>query len=346
MAPSHHAVAAVAALGTALGAWGALPTRDDPVPAQVVLTYTDRDITESSGLVARRDVVATVNDSGSEPIVYAVERRTGDTVGTVRYADAVTDVEALAPGRHETVWVGDLGDNRHARASVQLYRVPLSEVRGERTVDAASFGLVYPDGAHDAEALLVHPRTGQVLVVSKQLTGGTVYAAPRHLDPDTTNRLRAVGRVPGLVTDGAFFGDGKHLVLRTYGTAAVYTWPGLDRDGTFALPAQEQGEAVAVSPDGEVLIGTEGAYTQVLRIALPPAVARAVGVAAPDRPVASPAPSPTSPAPAARSAAEAPDDRLSLEEDSSVWLAGGGLAAVLAGWFYLTVVRRRNRRRS
>jgi hypothetical protein len=244
------------------------------------------------------------------------------------------------------VWVGDLGDNRHARGSVQVYRVPLGDARGERAVDAASFELAYPDGARDAEALLVHPRTGQVLVVSKELTGGTVYAAPRPLDPHAVNRLRAVGRVPGLVTDGAFFPDGKHLVLRTYGTAAVYTWPGLDRVGTFGLPAQEQGEAVAVSPAGEVLIGTEGAYTQVLRIALPPAVARAVGVAAPDRPVASPAPSSTSPAPAARSTADqAQDDRLSLEEDGSVWLAGGVLAAVLAGWFYLTVVRRRGRRR-
>jgi hypothetical protein len=340
MARSHHAVAAVAALGTALGAWGALPTGEDPVEAHVVLTYTDRDITESSGLVARRDIVATVNDSGSEPVVYTVDRPTGDTVGTVRYADAVTDVEALAPGRHETVWVGDLGDNRHTRASVQVYRVPLGEVRGERSVDAASFELVYPDGAHDAEALLVHPRTGQVLVVSKQLTGGTVYAAPRPLDPHAVNRLRVVGRVPGLITDGAFFPDGKHLVLRTYGTAAVYTWPGLDRVGTFALPAQEQGEAVAVSPGGEVLIGTEGAYTQVLRIALPPAVARAVGDAAPGTPVASPTPSP-----AARPATEAQDERLSLEEDGSVWLAGGVLAAVLAGWFYLTVVRRRGRRR-
>ena len=85
--------------------------------------------------------------------------------------------------------------------------------------------MVYPDGLRDAEALLAHPVTGRLYVVSKVVFGGTIYEAPERLGTGSPNRLRALADVTGLVTDGAFFPDGRNLVLRTYTKALVYGSP-------------------------------------------------------------------------------------------------------------------------
>ncbi len=230
----------------------------------VLFSFGDREITESSGLVDRGDVVFTVNDSGSAPVLYGVDAATGQTVSRTTFStEEVRDVEALAPGRGGTVWVGDIGDNLAARDGIALYRVRPG------TDGAQRIDLTYPDGPRDAEALLAHPRTGRLYVVSKTVFGGTVYAAPPGTRTGAATRLRRFARVSGLVTDGAFFPDGRHVVLRSYGTATVYTFPDFAPTGSVDLPAQRQGEAISVSAGGRVLLSSEGVGSQVREIALP-----------------------------------------------------------------------------
>lgn len=244
----------------------------EPTPGEPVFRFTDPEITESSGLVARDGLVVTVNDSGDGNRVFTVDPATGDTVGVTRWQGDATDIEALAPtdtaggtGSGE-VWVGDIGDNAGARDHVEVARVPFG--RGERDVDAPTYELVYPDGPHDAETLLADPATGRLYVVVKEFIG-RLYAAPERLDPDGPNELTAVDEVLGIATDGTFLPDGKHLVLRNYGQAAVYTWPDLDRVAQVDLPRQQQGEGIAVSETGEVLVSSEGEGAEVLRVDLP-----------------------------------------------------------------------------
>ena len=243
---------------------------DEPVPHSRLFTFDDDEIFESSGLVDRGDTVFTINDSGGEPVVYGVDARTGRTVSRTAYADDATDVEALAPGADGTVWVGDIGDNRRNRDDVSVHQVrPLD---GEQT--ARTYRLAYADGPHDAEALLVHPRTGRVFVVTKSVFGGRVYAAPRTLRTDAVNRLSPFAEVSGLVTDGSFFPDGRRLVLRTYGEAVVHTFPGFRPVGSVRLPSQRQGEGISVSSSGRVLVSSEGVRADVLRVVLPRALTR------------------------------------------------------------------------
>lgn len=258
--------AAAALLVAALAVPSAAVAADEPLVGDPVFSYTDQRIDESSGLVARDGLVVTVNDSGDSNRIFTVDPATGRTVGVTSWQGEAVDIEALAPAGKGRVWVGDIGDNNAARDSVTIARVPFG--RGDRTVTAPTYELVYPDGAHDAESLLVDPATGQVLVVAKEFAG-RVYAAPSRLDPDRPNRLTEVGRALGLATDGTFLPDGRHLLVRNYGQAAVYAWPDLDRLATVDLPRQPQGEAIAVAESGEILIGTEGAGSQVLRIELP-----------------------------------------------------------------------------
>lgn len=243
---------------------------DQPDPVEV-LTFTDPRIDESSGLVDLGDLLVTVNDSGDDAVVYVVDRGTGDTVGTTRFADSVVDVEALAPAGRGRVWVADIGDNAAQRRDVAVYRVPVG--RNDRTVTAPRHTLVYPDRPQDAEALLAHPRTGRLYVVTKGIFGGTLYAAPRRLRTGGPNRLRVLARTGAMVTGGAFTSDGRHLVLRDYGRASALTFPGLDRVARIALPRQEQGEGLSVGPGNRVLVSTEGRYAVVHEVRLAPELA-------------------------------------------------------------------------
>lgn len=285
--------------------------------AHVELRIEDPAIVESSGLVATDDgLFLTTNDSGDGGRVFVVDG-SGRTVGTTSWTTEPVDVEALAPAGPGEVWVGDTGDNPRSRDSITVLRVPYG--RDHRTVEPAAYSLVYPDRAHDAETLLAHPRTGQLFVVSKDVFGGVVYAAPKRLSTEHPNRLRAVADGFAFATDGSFLPDGRHYVVRGYGSAAVYTYPGHERVGSFPLPAQQQGEGISVGADDELYLSTEGQYTDLLRVRLPREVARAM-------------------APAAAAPPERPIDVTEESGTPWPWLAGGGLVAVLVllgGWLLL-----------
>jgi hypothetical protein len=276
------------------------------VPSSVDLTFQDPAIIESSGLVVGDGLFLTTNDSGDGGRVFVVDG-SGETVGSTTWGPEPEDVEALAPAGPGLVWVGDIGDNPASRESIEVLRVPYGA--DDREVDPESYTLVYPDHAHDAESLLVHPRTGQLFVVSKNLFGGTVYAAPRELSATAPNRLRAVADgVRGFATDGSFFPDGRHYVLRDYDGATVYSFPDHEPVGSFTLPPQKQGEGIAVDEDDGVHVSTEGQYTDVLSVRLPREVRAAMR------------PEP-SPAQASSSSAASEDDPL------WPWLLGGGVVA-------------------
>jgi len=243
----------------------------DETEAQRLFAFADQRITESSGLAvsARHDgVIYTHNDSGGGPALYAIgpDGRTR-AVLTLRGA-AARDWEALAPGRDGTLWVGDIGDNGPWWDEIRVYRV--REPGTLRSADVAwtRYRLRYEDGRRDAEALLVDPRTGQLFVVSKQESGGGVYAAPRKLRSGSVNVLRRVADAPPTVTDGAFLPDGQRVVLRGYYSATVLD-RGWRRLSTIAVPLQRQGESLAAARDGTaVLVGSEGSGADVWQVPL------------------------------------------------------------------------------
>jgi hypothetical protein len=285
---------------------------------KVVFSFQDPEIVESSGLVATGDLFLTVNDSGDSGRVFVVDR-SGKTVGTTTWAGDPVDTESLAPAGPAEVWVGDTGDNRRGRDSITVLRVPYGAT--DQEVTPAAYELVYPDRAHDAETLMANPQTGQLFVVSKDVFGGTIYAAPRRLSADQPNRLRAVGEGFSFATDGSFFPDGRHYVVRGYTSAAVYSYPGHERLDSFQLPRQDQGEGISVGPDDRIYLSSEGEFSDVLRIRLPADVADTM--TATDEPPAD--------EPEAGTHTDADTDDES--EPLWPWVLGSGLAfAIGAGW--------------
>ncbi|GAA4683493.1 hypothetical protein GCM10023226_20820 [Nocardioides nanhaiensis] len=328
----------LAALGAALvvsspaavGAVGAVGAVADEQEHRVLFRWQDPDIVESSGLAVVDGLFVTVNDSGDSGRTFVVDPDTGRTVGGSSWAETPIDVEAVAPMPDGRVLVGDIGGNNEPRTSVRVLPTPVQ--RDFLSVDPDWTDLRYPRGAgpFDAEVLMVHPVSGRVVVVTKSFLGGTVYQAPPELPARGEAPLRQVGTLPGFLTDGAFFPDGQHVVVRTYVGAAVYTWPGLREVGQLRLPSQEQGEAIAVAPDGRVFVSTEGAGSAVHRVAVPPELAAVV------TPPAAPSPSPSPSAtgatprdvpPEAEAEPEAEPEQSPVEEVTRrpewTWWAGG-----------------------
>lgn len=300
-----------------------------------VVRFTDPDIVESSGLAVVGGRFVTVNDSGDSGRVFAVDPATGDTVGVTSWSPDPVDVEAVAPayvdgGPASEVWVGDIGDNRGVRDSVEVLRVPVGWE--DATAEPARYELRYADGPRDAESLLVVPGTDELLVVSKGVLGGSFYAAPDPLVAGQVNVLEPLAPALGVATDAAFFPDGRHLVVRNYGAAAVYTYPGLTQVGGFDLPEQPQGEGIAVDPDDPtaVLLTTEGPSTPVLRVALPDDV-RAAMETTPDDPTVGDPDAPGADA----------DPAVDPVGDALVWLPWvvGGLGGVVLLALVVTLVR-------
>lgn len=314
------ALALVLPFAVGLGVASAAP---DPL-AEKVTTFADPELAESSGLAVIDKQWVSVNDSGDIGRLFVVDPKTGKTLRTVHFADAPVDVEALAPegsGSSAAVWAGDIGDNRGRRPHVTLYRVPLAGDEAVRSID-----LRYPDGPRDAEALLRHPVSGEMLVVSKEIFGGTVYRVPK--GGDGVRELQRIGSAPSLITDGAFLPDGKHLVLRNYARGFMLTWPGLEQVASFALPNQQQGEAIAVAADGSLLLSSEGVHAPVWRMAPPPLT------------TATPSASPT-PEPGGTAQPEGAAEPSAPGPDRTWWFVGGGFAAG-AVLLFAAAARRRN----
>ena len=253
-------------------------------------TLEDPEIKESSGLVASRAAPGyfwTHNDSGDGPFLYAFDRR-GRRAGVWRVTGAsARDWEdiAIGPGRAQGrsyLYIGDIGDNSRRRDSVVVYRIEEPAIartdaattkRSPReTSPAEALRLRYPDGAHDAEALLVHPTTGDLYIITKAFgSPAGIYKASAPLTTGGTSTMTHLGELRlmslwgGIITGGDISPDGRRVVLCDY----LHGYELLLPDGAtgfddiwqqpltqFSLGERRQGEAVAYSSDARSMLAT------------------------------------------------------------------------------------------
>ncbi|MGW0788329.1 WD40 repeat domain-containing protein [Streptomyces sp. NPDC002911] len=254
--------------------WTVPAVADDGGEADQTFTIEDTRITESSGLAASRihpGVYWTHNDSEDGPYVYAVDSRTGKTIATITMEGVgePRDVEAISLGPDGNLYVGDIGDNLDGSWDhVWIYRFPEPKRLADATVRATQFDVTYADGARNAEAMMVHPKTGRVYIASKNEDGGGLYEGPERLTAGGANVFRRVGEVPW-VTDGAFSPDGRDLVLRSYFSTRGYAFEDgrLGADRAVSVPLQGQAESVTYTVDGSAMMfGSEGERSEVVRV--------------------------------------------------------------------------------
>ncbi|CAM5305878.1 MULTISPECIES: hypothetical protein [Streptomyces] len=236
-------------------------------------TINDPRITESSGLAASRQhpgVYWTHNDSDDGPYLYAVDGSTGDTVARLTLTGVGTprDVEAISVGPGNRLFVADVGDNLGGTwPYVWIYELPEPKKLQDATVRATQYVVKYADGPRDAEAMVVHPRTGRVYLIDKHEDGGHLYEGPEKLSPSGDNVFEPIAPVELWTTDAALSPDGQDLAVRGYFGGIHYAWNGgkLKREGRLSVPLQGQGESVTYSADGSrLLFGSEGEQSGVV----------------------------------------------------------------------------------
>jgi hypothetical protein len=253
-------------------------------------TIKNKSISESSGLVASRTTPGaywTHNDSGDGPFIYAFDTR-GDSFGTFRVSGAeARDWEDIAAGpgpqpNRSYLYIGDIGDNDGVRPEVVVYRVPepglspatrkLTKNRPGFTEPAEAIRLKYPDGKHDAEALLVHPRTGNIYIVTKVVIANpTVYDAVAPFASAKKIPMPRLGAAPGptlfggVITGGSISPDGRRVALCDYfqGYELVLAAGASHFDDIwkqkmtgFDLGKRKQGESITYRLDGKALLAT------------------------------------------------------------------------------------------
>ncbi|MCE1178824.1 MAG: hypothetical protein LWW86_07295 [Micrococcales bacterium] len=269
MSPTTRRYAAAA---LAAAAYLALLPGTAHAAAEPDVRIGDPRVSESSGLAPSRrhpHTVWTTNDSGDRGVIYAVDVRTGKVTGAHTYAaKAPRDVEAMGMGPDGRLLVADIGDNSAQRSWIRVWSVA-EPALGTTAAEGIRYTFAYPDGAHDAETLLVHPRSGRVYVVTKGVPGA-VYAAPAKLSATQPNPLSRVAAAPVLVTDGVFLADGARVVLRDYGQVHLVDARTWQVTAAAALPAAPQGESITVAGDG-LLAGSEGADSGLWRVPVPTA---------------------------------------------------------------------------
>lgn len=279
---------------------------EKPAPHEPrVLSYLlDARINESSGLATSRltpDVFWTHNDSGGGPYLFAINRK-GETLARYRVKGVGSvDWEDMAsgPGRDgkPALYIGDIGDNGARRDDVAVYRVAEPAVdtsvnrRELKLKEMEAFPYAFPDGPHNSETLLVHPNTGEMILVGKESDGVCgIYAFPLPLKPGVKVTLKKVAtftindvsairaRLGGLLaTGGSVAPDGSSCVIRTY--RGAYLWkiaPGQslaealrESPRPIDLPFTRQGESICYSADGTcLLITSEGAHCPLYEVPL------------------------------------------------------------------------------
>ena len=230
--------------------------------AQVTGEVVDPAVVEASGVAESRrnpGVLWMHNDSGDGPRVFAVSLAGALLAIFELDGGRPRDWEDLAVGPGPDpeltyLYLGDVGDNFSRRENINVRRIPEPEVvpaEAPPTVQvegAETFTLVYPDGAHNCETLLVDPRNGDVYVVVKSGDGvSPVFRAAAPLVADGENVMERVAELTfgpeplrgnTNTTGGDIAPSGEAIIIRTYGSAFLWRRRG---DATV-------GEALATEP--------------------------------------------------------------------------------------------------
>jgi hypothetical protein len=265
-------------------------------------------LSEASGAAMSRTqpgVVFTINDSGHEPVLFALDTTGGDR-GSWRVRDAQNgDWEAVAtgpcepPNGREAAWsciyIGDTGDNEGKRARVSIYRLAEPRVGASQneTERAERLRFTYEDDTHDVEAIYVASDAAIFLITKRPLEDAKGRLRPAllfRLSASAWGDSSAVAQlvdslpiVPGsatarTITDASLSPDRRHLAVRTYSQVFVFTIDSATgRPNTTAPHATcniaavfDIGEGIAWLDDrGTFLLVNEGERAALHRVRCP-----------------------------------------------------------------------------
>jgi len=234
---------------------------------------TTTEIWEASGLAASRQnpgVLWTHNDSGFPGTVFALSTN-GTLLGQCEVPNVFSgDFEdiAIGPGPSpglQYIYLGDIGDNSIVREQIRVFRIPEPSIyfyqsNSPPIIPAVAFREIvftYPDGPHNAEALMVDPWTGDIFIATKATNSSGIYQATRaELESGAPVELTHVEELDVRSTSaGDISADGRLIALRRGSRAELWT----RSPGQSVADALEQSSAripvvgAPTEPNGEAL---------------------------------------------------------------------------------------------
>ncbi|HET6679839.1 MAG TPA: hypothetical protein VFG84_01450 [Gemmatimonadaceae bacterium] len=219
---------------------------------RTIRTHARKEMKEASSAaasVAQPGVVFTINDSGHDPWLFALDSTGADrgvwsvngatnrdwealALGACANADDTSGMEAGVP---RCIYIGDVGDNDAKHASLTLYRVrePAVLPPGRTgTLDAERVTFRYSDGRHDVEAMYVAADGAVFFITKRPLKDAAGRARPALIfrlplaawsggAVAIAELVDSLPIVPGsaprrMITDAALAPDRRRLVVRTY----------------------------------------------------------------------------------------------------------------------------------
>ncbi|MET3126109.1 hypothetical protein ABID42_001211 [Arcicella rosea] len=247
---------------------------DNPTDAGLL---ENKAIDEASGLIAsqkNKDYLWTHNDSGDENRIFLIDKN-GKGLFQFNLEGATNrDWEAIAIATFTEgsyLYIGEIGDNNAQYEDYAIYRVAEPTITGStQAVNTLSnvqkITFKYPDGAKDAECMLIDQQSKDIYILSKREKNQRLYrlAYPQSFTQTMTAEfVEEVSFSLGTnqafyITDGSISSDNQEILIKNY--LQVFHWrrqsnesiPSALKRAASLLPytAEPQGEGICFSSDG------------------------------------------------------------------------------------------------
>lgn len=267
-----------------------VPKQTNPWPTPGLVSRVGAPLTEISGM-QRSEInpgyVWVFNDEKETPQVYLVRTSTGAIAGSFTPNPGVSsspagDPEAIrisqVTGKLVLADIGDNDNNRPTSGADQPHLIVLPEPKGvgaKGVLPAQRLPIAYPGGLQvNAETLLIHPATDEVLIITKEPTQARVYSFGPLSAMSTVNNVGTLVDTLSmdLVSDGTHTKSGAFVLLRGAKNAAtivVQPSTGWRHVGSIPTPPLSKGEAITVENSCAFLVTTEGSPAPIYRVLIP-----------------------------------------------------------------------------
>lgn len=190
---------------------------------------------EASGAAVSKQFSGRVyfhNDSGNGPYFYISDLKGGGLkeIEVKNFdADDVEDMTVGPCGASQCLFLADIGDNDLEREYVSIAVIEEEKSFGKTVTPKTVLKLKYPDGPHNAEAIVV-TSLGDIIVFSKEKKGlaSRVYRYAKGCGLTDTFQVWGTVNTSGLikgdakVTGASLSKDDSRLILMTYANAIEF----------------------------------------------------------------------------------------------------------------------------
>lgn len=183
-------------------------------------------VKETSGLLWFNGKLWTFNDSGGNPVLYALDTITGAVVQQITVTNVSNDDWEDITMDDQYIYIGDFGNNDGTRTNLAIYKVLKSSIpiNGNSGVQATSIKFSYEDQTEfiksknhnfDCEAVIAAGDSLYLFTKNRADQHCHIYSLPK--SPGTFQaRRKARFNTNGLITGADYHPVTKHIVLTGY----------------------------------------------------------------------------------------------------------------------------------